>query len=574
MGWRNAAPAWATDYQRSWLRKDLGAGVATWAVLVPLGLSIAAIAGVAPVVGLYALPLALLGYAMFGAQRVLVIGPDAAVAILSGSVVASIAVGKEDYLALTITLALIVGLLYLLFYFLKMGWAADLVPDPVVKGFTEGIIWLTLLKQSVRLLGLNPDEKPSGAWDLLVYLRHAIHEAHGTAMVVGGLSIAVLILIRIFRPRWPGPLIVLVGSIVLSGLFSLGDLGVAVLGVVEGGLPTLALMPVPGVDEIVTLVSGALAIVVLGYTKALAPLKRAAEYSGDRLDPNRELLAIGAANLGAGLAGGHALSASLTATSVGIGAGGKTQVGNLLAALLCVLTIVFLLPLLHDLPLGSLAAIIVVALGGVSNPGYFRRLWTISRYEFLVAVAAFVGVLAFGVLTGVMIGVVLALFKLAHVIHDPVTATVGRTRSGGFVDLDQHPDAVEIPGMLILHQYGPLVFLNARIVADSLRAATRVDRKIQVVVLDATTSSGIDSSAVDKIVSVRDELANAGIQLWVVNPRRRGWKLVESFLAGKKAAVPRVFDTIQDAIAAFEDSGEPEAIRDATARNDVAKNGM
>ena len=552
MPWRSAVPVWVTDYQRSWLTKDLVAGVATWAVLVPLSLSIAAIAGVAPVVGLYALPLALVGYAIFGGQRMLVIGPDAAVAIISGSVVTSIAVGQEDYLALTITLALIIGLLYILFSFLKMGWTADLVPDPVLKGFTEGIIWLTLLKQSVRLLGLNPEEKPSGAWDLLVYLRHAILDAHGAAMIVGGLSISVLIIIRIFRPRWPGPLIVLVGSIALSNLFALSGIGVAVLGVVEGGLPTFALPPILDGDEIITLLSGALAIVVLGYTKALAPLKHASEYSGDHLEPNRELLALGAANLGAGLSGGHVLGASLSATLVGTGAGGKTQVGNLLAGLLCVLTILILLPLLHNLPLGSLSAIIVVVLGSASNLDYFRRLRMISRYEFWVAIAAFIGVLAFGVLPGVMIGVVLALFKLAHVIHEPVTTSVGRTPSGGFVDLDQHPDAVEIPGMLILHQYGPLVFLNARVLADSLRNATRVDREIQVVVLDATSSSGIDSSAADKIASVRDELADAGIQLWVVNPRRRGWKLVETFLAGKKAAVPRVFDTIQDAIAAFE----------------------
>ena len=568
---RDALPDWVSTYQRSWLTKDMAAGAATWAVLVPLSLSIAAIAGVAPVVGLYALPLALVGYAIFGGQRILVMGPDAAVAILSGSVVASIAVTKEDYLALTVTLAVIVGLLYVLFYFLKMGWTADLVPDPVVKGFTEGIIWLTLLKQSVRLLGLNPEEKPSDAWGLLVYLRHALLETHVPALIVGGLSIAALILIRNFRPKWPAPLIVLVGAIALSTLLGLSGHGVAVLGLVEGGLPIFTPPPVLSGDEIITLVSGALAIVVLGYTKALAPLKRASEYGGDHLEPNRELLALGAANLGAGLGGGHALSASLTATSVSIGLNGKTQVANLLASLLCVLTILFLLPLLQNLPLSSLAAIIAVALGGVSNLGYFRRLWAISRYEFWIAIAAFVGVLAFGVLPGVMIGVVLALFKLAHTIHQPVTTTVGRAPSGGFVDMDQHPDAVEIPGMLILHQYGPLVFLNAKILADSLRNATRVEREIRVVVLDATSSSAIDSSAADKMVSIRDELASAGIQLWVVNPRRRGWDLVKSFLSVKKAAVPRVFDTVQDAVIAFESTVEPEAIPDVTPQKGVAK---
>ena len=547
-------------FKSNFLAADLAAGAATWAVLVPLGLSIAAIAGVEPVVGLYALPLALVGYAIFGGQRVLVMGPDAAVAILSGSVVASIAVGKEEYLALTITLALLVGVVYILFFFLKMGWTADLVPDPVLKGFTEGIIWLTLLKQSTRLFGLAPDEVPSGACEYLVYLRQAIFDTHVPAVIVGGLSIATLILIRIYLPRWPGPLIVLVGSIALSSLTGLPSYGVAVLGAVEGGLPAFGLPAIPDGDQIVTLLSGALAIVVLGYAKALPPLKSASDYSGDSLNPNRELLALGAANLGAGLGGGHALSASLTATSINIGAGAKTQVGNLFASLLCVLTIVLLLPLLHNLPLASLAAIIVVALGGVSNPGYFRRLWLVSRVEFWGALAAFLGVLALGVLPGVLIGVVLALFKLNHAIHDPVTTAVGRTASGGFVDLDEHPDAVEIPGMLILHQYGPLTFLNARILADSLRKAALVNRDIRVVVLDATASSGIDTSAADKIATVRDELADRGVECWVVNPRRKGWKTVEAFLTAKQAAIPRVFDTIQDAIVFFESSALSNAV--------------
>lgn len=574
MPWRDAFPKWIADYQRSWLPNDVAAGAATWAVLVPLSLSIAAIAGVDPVVGLYTFPLALVGYAIFGGQRVLVVGPDAAVAILSGSIVASIASGDGKFLALTIALAFIVGLLYVLFFFFRMGWIADLVPDPVLKGFTEGIIWLTLLKQSVTLLGLAPDEHPSGAWNLLVYLRHAIFETHVPTASVGAISIVTLILFRKFIPRWPGPLIVLVGSIALSGFLGLSSAGVPVLGVVDGGLPKFALPSELDSDQIVKLLSGALAIVLLGYTKALPPLKRAAEYSGIDLEPNRELLALGAANIGAGMGGGHALSASLTATSINIAAGGKTQAGNLFAALLCVLTILFLLPLLHDLPMSSLAAIIMVALGGVSNLAYFRGLWQISRYEFLVAAAAFAGVLAFGVLPGVVIGVILALFKLAYAIHEPVTATVGRTPSGGFVDLDDHPEAAEIPGMVILHQYGPLVFLNARILADALRKAAQVDRKIQVVVLDATASSGIDSSAADKLASVRTELAGAGIELWVVNPKQKGWRFVEALLRVKKVAPPRVFDTIPDAIAAFENSFRPSAVQQTPAESKFPKNEM
>lgn len=545
-------PEWLVSYQRSWLTNDLVAGATTWALLVPLSLSIAAIAGVAPVVGLYSLPLALVGYAVFGGQRVLVMGPDAAVAILSGSIVASIAIGGEGFLTLTIILALLVGAIYVLFSFLRMGWTADLVADPVLKGFTEGIIWLTILKQSVMLFGLDPDGKPAEIWDYLAYLRQAVFQAHVPTIIVGGLSIAMLVLLRVFRPRWPGALIVLAGSIAVAGVVGLPFFGIAVLGPVEGGLPIFALPPHLAADQIMTLMSGALAIVVLSFTKALPPLQRAAAHSGDGLNPNRELLALGAANIGAALGGGHAVSASLTGTTINIGAGGKTQVGNLFAGLLCIVTIAVLLPLLHNLPLSTLAAIIVVALSGVSNLGYFRQLFEVSRFEFWIAVAAFVGVLLFGVLEGVLIGVVLTLFKLGHLIHEPVMTAVGRTASGGFVDLDEHPDAVAIPGMLILHHYGPVVFLNARLLADALRKATLDNQDIRVVVFDATASSAVDTSAADRIASVRDELAARGVDLWVTNPRRKGRATLEAFLKKQQAALPRMFDTVQDAVAFFE----------------------
>lgn len=544
-------PDWLRGYRLSWLKNDMAAGAATWAVLVPLSLSIAAIAGVEPVIGLIALPAALIAYALFGGQRVLVMGPDTAVAILSGGIIATIAVDDESFLALTVLMSLCVGAIYVVFGALRMGWTADLVPDPVLKGFTEGIIWLTLIKQSVMLLGLEPEETPSGALGYIVYLSEALFDVHGPSLMIGAASIACLLL-RALLPRWPSALIVLVAAIAISSGLDLSSKGVAVLGTIEGGLPGFSLPPGLTFDQVTTLLSGALAIVVLGYTKALAPLRRASEHSGEAIAANRELVALGATNIGAGIAGGHAVSASLTATSVGIGAGAKSQIANLVAAALCVLTLLFLLPHLYALPLARLAAIIMVALGGASNLSYFRKIGTASREELLGAVAALLGVLAFGVLPGVLIGVLLALFQLAHAIHDPVTTAVGRTPSGGFVDLDEHPDAQHIPGMLILHQYGPLVFLNARILADALRKAATENEEIRVVVLDATSASGVDTTAVEKLAPVRDEFLQRGIEIWIVNPRHEGWLKVAAFLSAKHMAIPPVYDTLQDAIDAFE----------------------
>jgi high affinity sulfate transporter 1 len=521
-------------------------------VLVPLALAYAEIAGVDPVVGLYTVPLALLGYAVFGGSRLLAVGPDAAVAVLSGGIVASVAVGGSEYLALTLALALIVGVLYVLFFFLKMGWIADLIPDPVLKGFIEGVVWVTILKQFGVLLGLELKGPSQGFFHSSIELMKTLPEAQVATTLVGAASVLALILIRRFVPRLPGPIIVLVGSIILVGLLGLNEAGVAVIGEIRGGLPGLGLPTGVDFDQIVVLTSGALAIVVLGYTKSLAALKRATQQSGELVDPDRELLAIGVSNIGAGLGGGYAVAGSLTATAVSVDSGGKTQIANLFAGVLCVLTIIFLLPLLADLALSSLAAIIVVALAGLSDLGYFRRLWTVRRYEFMIGMAAFVGVLAFGVMPGVMIGVVLALFKLAHAIHAPTTAVVARTPSGAFVDIDEHPEAQEIPGMLIWRQYGPLVFLNARVLSSELRSVALGRQDIRVVVFDATASAGIDSSAANALLAARDDLGAKGIDLWIANPRQSGWNMVVALLEAANAAIPPVFESLADAVARFE----------------------
>ena len=545
---------WLPRYQRSWLAGDLIAGATVWAVLVPLALAYAGIVGVDPVVGLYTLPLALLAYAAFGGSRLLVIGPDAAVAVLTGSIVATLAVGDE-VLTLVLTLALIVGVIYVLFFFLKLGWIADLIPDPVLKGFIEGVVWLTILKQLPALLGLELAGTAQGFFPKVIEAAQALPEAHGTTALAGVASVITLLLIRRVAPRLPGPLIVLVGSIVLVGLLDLDEAGVAVLGKISGGLSALGLPTGLDSRQIFALVPAALAIVVLGYTKSMGALKRAAEQDGESIDPDRELLAIGASNIGAGLAGGYAVAGSLTATAVSIDSGGKTQIGNLFAGILGLLTILFLLPVFADLAYSSLAAIVVVAIAGLSDLGYFRRLWTVRRYEVAMGAATFVGVLAFDVMPGVAIGVVMALFTLAHKIHDPTTAIVGRTPSGAFVDIDDHPDAQEIPGMLIWRQYAPLVFLNARVLSNKLRRLALGRQDIRVVVLDATASSGIDSSAATAFIAAKNYLAAEGIALWVTNVRVESWDLIVAALAAAGAEIPPSFDSVADAVARFEQFG-------------------
>ena len=541
---------WLPEYQGAWFGRDLMAGASVWAVLVPLALAYAEIVGVAPVVGLYTIPLALLAYAVFGGSRLLVVGPDAAVAVLSAGVLASLAVGADEYLAMTLALALVVGALYVVFFFLKMGWISDLLPDPVLKGFIEGVVWVTILKQLGVLLGIEGSFQ--GFLRTVLTVVEKLPDAHVATTITSVLSILILVLIRRFVPRAPGPLIVLVGSIIFVRFLGLDNAGVAVLGEFSSGSWRIGLPSGISLKQFIALLPGALAIAVLGYTKSVGALKRAAEQNGEQVDPNRELLAIGMSNFGAGLGGGYPIAGALSPTAVNIAAGGKTQVANLCAAALCVLTVFFLLPVLTSLAMASLAGIIVVAMAGLSDLGYFRKLWNINRAEFFIGLAAFLGVLIFDVVTGVTIGVVLALFKLAHNIHDPATTLVGRTPSGAFVDINEHPDAREIPGMMIGRYYAPLVFLNARVLSNKLRVLARSREGLRVVVLDASASQGVDSSAVTAMAAARDDLLAEGIDVWVVNPRKTGWELVVAALRERGVTVPPVFETLADAVAEFE----------------------
>ena len=553
---RTLAPIveWLPAYRREWLARDLVAGAAAWAVLVPLGLAYSRILGVDPLIGLYTLPLPLVAYAVFGGSRLFVVGPDAAVVVLAAATLTAAAAG-DDRLALVLPLTLLVGLLYLAFFLVKLGWVADLLPDPVLKGFVEGAIWITILKQVPALLGLPADLSSRGLVGKLAALWRALPEAHATTALVGLLSIAALWLLRRHARRLPGPLVVLAAAIVLVRLLDLARAGVAVVGEAGAGSPGLALTGLH-LDRIVDLAPGALAIVVLGYTKSLGALKRAhdADHGAAPIDPDRELFALGAANVAAGLSGGYAVAGSYSATAVRIDAGGRTQVASLFAAVLGVLTVLFLLGPLADLPYAALAAIVVVAMAGLSDLGYLRRLWSVRRYEFAVCLAVFAGVLAFDILPGVLIGLVLSFFKLADGIRDPVVAEVGRMPSGAFVDLDQQAEAAPVPGMLILRHYAPLVFLNARMLTNGMKQRALAREGLRVVVLDATASSGIDSTAANAFRVARDELAAEGIELWLVNVREEGWTLAAATLETAGAPLPPRFASLREAVARFERS--------------------
>jgi high affinity sulfate transporter 1 len=541
---------WLPQYRRSWLGGDLVAGATVWAIMIPTALAYSGIIGVDPVVGLYTVPLALIAYAVFGSSKVLVVGPDAAISVLAGASIAAMAVGGNE-LDLAVALAFMVALIFGIFFLLRLGWVADLIPDSVLKGVLEGLAWVTILKQMPYLLGIKLEGGVDSFFAKLIAVVQALPETHGTTIIVGVSCILAMVVLQKLAPRLPGPLIVLVASIVIVSVLGLGERGVAILGETEAGDFKLGFPGDISLGQFLDLVPAAMAIVLMGFTAGVAALKRAAEKTGQNMDPDRELLAFGLSNLGSGLSGGYVVTGAMSKTEVGLMSGARSQVGNLFTAGLTILTILFLLPFFSTLADAALAALVIVVMSEISDIRYFVKLWRIHRVECVLGVIAFVGVLLYGVLNGVLIGVVLSLVVLADHIRRPPTAVVGRNASGAFVDLPEHEDAEEIPGMLIWRQYAPLVFLNARNLANKLRDLVGERSGVRVVAIDATASSGVDTTAISAFASAVEELRGAGIELWVVNVRDVAWQRIVAKLEEEGIAVPLRLDSLDEAVDRF-----------------------
>jgi high affinity sulfate transporter 1 len=553
LGEINGIKSWLPDYKREWLSADFMAGANVWAVLVPSALAYASLVGVPPIYGLYCIPGALLAYALLGGSKLLVVGPDATVAVFAGSAIAAIGLaGQEPMLAAV--LSLMVGLLLVLFYLLRLGWIADLIPDPALKGMIEGVVWVTIINESIKILGLELGGGHGSVITKLPGLVVSLQEAHLPTLAIGLGALATLFACRRFAPRLPAALIMLAGVFVADIIYGLDARGVETIGDAGNQSISLGLSAIPSLELLADLFPSALAIAVIGFTLAIAAAKRAAEKTGERIHPNQELAAVGAANLGSGLLGGFAITGSLSKTAVAMEAGGKSQVGNLFTAALTVITLLFLTPLLAPIAHAALAALVIFVMLEVSDLRYFQRLWKVRRFEFVIALISLAGVLVLGPMAGVMIGALLALVLLAdHISRPPITELV-LAPDGSILPIEEAAGGDRVPGLLIWRYYGPLVFLNARRLSDELRAELAEREGTRVVLIDGTASSGIDSTGSAEFAKLRDDLAAEGIEIWACGFRQDIRERINASHEAKQLPLPRHFETASVAIEVFTQS--------------------
>jgi SulP family sulfate permease len=504
---------WTGSYQREWLLLDVFAGVALWTVMVPEAMAYSSIVGVPPIMGLYTIVPALVAYALLGTSRQLVVGPDTATGLISALTVGAVAAqGTAEYNTLTSTLAVLIGIFFLFFGIVRMGWVAAFVSTPVMRGFIEGLVYVTIIGQVPHLLGITGVSGNffTKIWNVFQHLP----DVSLTPVLTGLLSLTAMLLLRHFAPSAPAALVTMVIATIAIGLFGGEATGVHVAGHIPSGLPHLTL---PHFDSTIwwELVPGALAIVLIGYAEALAAAKAAAIESGGDIDPNQELVAHGPANILSGFFGGFLVVGSLSKTSVAMAAGARSQFANLVAAALCLLTLLFLTPLFRNMPQPTLAAIVIAAMLHLTKPRYLVNLFRRSRWSFANALIVIAAELTLGVMQGIVSGIALSLLVLIYLTSHLQGAVLGQLPgTEAYRDVWRHSEAVTFPGLLIWRVGGDLFFASVGQMRVSLsNSLTAIRPQVKHVLLDFSSVDFIDVSACDELLTLIKELQNKGVTI-------------------------------------------------------------
>jgi high affinity sulfate transporter 1 len=507
-------------YQKAWLRGDLIAGLTVWAVLVPESLAYASIAGVSPVVGLYAAPGALLLYAALGSSRHLVAGPMSATAALSAATVASIVpVGDSTFAAMTAGLAIATGLAALIAGLLRLGFLASFISEPVIKGFIVGLALTIIIGQVPKLFGVEKGEGDffEQAWHFLSHLG----DTDALTLVVGLGSLAVVLGLRRVAPVVPGSLAaVLLGIAAVAAL----DLKVDIVGHIDGGLPSFGL-PDLSLHQFGQLASGGVAVMLVGFAEGLGAAKTYAAREHYEIDTNRELLGLGGANLASGLSSGMVVNGSLSKTAVNGGAGAHSQLSGLIVAALTIVTLLILTGLFEQLPEATLAAVVIAAVIELVDVRALVTLYrdtarglnrVAARPDFIAAVAAMLGVLVFDTLPGLFIGISMSLLLLLYRASRPYVATLGRVPgSEQYGDVLRHPENRPPDGVPVLRVEGGVYFANADAIRGHILRAASADG-VRAVVLDAGTIPFVDVTAARMLGELAGDLRRRGIQVLIV----------------------------------------------------------
>jgi len=546
--WTRWVPGLVTlrHYQRAWLGSDIVAGLVLTTLLVPVGVAYAVASGLPGIYGLYATIVPLLAYAIFGPSRVLVLGPDSSLAPIILAVVLPLSHGDPmRAVSLAGAMAIVSGLVCVLAGVLRLGFITELLSKPIRYGYMNGIALTVLISQLPKLLGFSIDA--DGPLRSLWAIAEAIGQGriNWTACLVGLATLATILLLR-GHQRLPGVLIAVIGATVAVATLGLSEkAGVAVLGPLPEGLPAFR---IPWIDlaDVIAVVIGGSTVALVSFADTSVLSRAYAQRLGQPVDPNQEMVGLGAANLAAGFFHGFPISSSSSRTPVAEAAGAKTQLTGVVGALCVALLLVAAPSLLQYLPSTALAAVVIASALGLVEIADLRRIFRIQRWEGWLSIACFVGVAVLGTIPGIGLAIVIAVIEFLWDGWRPHSAVLGRPPGvEGYHDITRYPDARLIPGLVLFRWDAPLFFANAEYFQNRIQQAVAASpTPVRRLVVAAEPVTSVDVTAADALAELDDRLRSAGIEMYFaelkdpVKDKLRRFELFERF--GEGAFFPTI----------------------------------
>jgi high affinity sulfate transporter 1 len=541
-------------YDRNWLRSDLVAGVVLAAILVPQGMAYAELAGLPTVTGLYTTIACLVGYALMGPSRVLVLGPDSSVSPLIFAAIMPLVVVADDpakAIALAGMMAVLVGLIEIVLGVGKLGFVADLLSKEVQVGYMNGLALTIIVGQLPKLCGFSTDAD-TFVDDVKAFFAD-FHERNSTALAVGIATLVVLLVLPKITRRIPAVLVAVVGATIVTGLF---DLDVKTVGALPHGLPRPAL-PWTNISDVPPMLAAAVGITLVSLTDTIATSTAFAARRGDEVDPNQEMIGIGTANIAAGFFQGFAVSTSGSRTAVAEQSGAKSQLTNIVGAAVVVLLLLLFPGALADLPQSTLAAVVIAAALSLADLAALRRYWQVRRSSFLLSLAATAGVIFLGVLPGILAAIALSILLFFRDNWWPHGELLGKDERG-WHSLRAVPGASQRPDLIVYRWEAPLFFANSGMFRQQIRHHVR-RAKPRWVVLQCEAMTDIDVTAAEVLEQLDVELNAAGIHLAMVELRDRLRDLLERYGLFATLDQGHFYDSVEEALAAIDAMGDVDS---------------
>ena len=550
------------SYQSSWLRHDIVAGLVMTTMLVPVGIAYAEASGIPGINGLYATIVPLLAYALFGPSRILVLGPDSALAAVILSVVLPLSAGDpQRAIPFGGMMAIVSGAVCVAAGLARLGFITELLSKPIRYGYMNGIALTVILSQIPKLLGFSvkadgPVRQVLGTVDKVLN-----GSTNMAALAVGGSALALILILKRW-PRLPGMLIaVAAATMVVAALDLASRTGISVVGPLPSGLPAPRLPLVP-LDSLGAIVTGGIAVALVSFADTSVLSRTYAARLRSPVDPNQEMVGLGIANVAAGFFQGFPVSSSSSRTPVAEAAGAKTQLTGVVGAIAIAMLLLFAPALLQDLPNTALAAIVIASAIGLIEVSDLRRIYRIQRWEFWLAMTCFAGVAAFGAIPGILIAIVMAVIEFLWDGWRPHSAVLGRVdRVEGYHDIARYPDARLIPGLVLFRWDAPLFFANAEFFHDRvLDAIARSPTPARWLVVAAEPVTSIDVTSADAICELDDALHAAGVELCFAEMKDPVKDKLKRFGIFERFGEKRFFATIEEAVKGYLAKGQTTSI--------------